>query len=101
MATAALLAPLAFYAGRPVVPLVALYGVAAGIALALALSGRRLHAALLQDALRGDGGIGRALIAVGTMLLVLILILLGAVVAILLLFRSGRGSGSLPALGVG
>jgi hypothetical protein len=92
------LSPLAIYAGRPVMPLVALYGVAAGIALALALAGRRLHAALLSDALRESGGTGRALVAVGMMLLVLFLILLGAVVAILLLFRTGRGSDSVPGL---
>ncbi len=79
-------------------PLAALYCVALGIALALALAGRRLHAALLHDGLGGSGGTGRALVAVGMMLLVLVLILLGAVVAILLLFRSGRGTGAVPAL---
>lgn len=95
---AALVAPLALYAGRSVMPLAALYGVAAGIALALALAGRRLHAALLRDALRGSGGTGRALVAVAMMLLVLVLILLGAVVAILLLLRSGRMATAVPAL---
>jgi hypothetical protein len=93
VAAAALVAPLALYAGRPVVPFAVLYGVAFGIALALALAGRRLHAALLHDALRGSGGgTGRALVAVGMMMLVLVLVLLGAVVTILLLFRTGPGA---------
>jgi hypothetical protein len=95
---ALLAAPLALYAGRPVMPLAGLYGVAGGIALALALAGRRLHAALLRDALRGGGGTGHALVAVAMMLLVLVLVLLGAVVAILLLFRSGQGAEGVPAV---
>jgi hypothetical protein len=98
VAAVGLLSPLALYAGRPVMPLAALYGVAAGIALALALAGRRLHEALLQDALRGKGATGRALVAVGMMLLVLALILLGAIVAILMLFRTGRGTDAIPGL---
>jgi len=86
------------YAGRPAMPLLGLYGVASGIALALALAGRRLHAALLQDSLRESGGAGRAMVAIGMMLLVLLLILMGAIVAILLLFRTGRGSDAVPGL---
>ncbi len=98
LAVAALLSPLVIYAGKPEMPLAALYGVAAGIALALALAGRRLHAAMLGDALRESGGTGRALMAIAMMLLVLLLILLGAIVALLLLFRTGRGSGAVPGL---
>jgi hypothetical protein len=85
---AALLSPLVVYAGRPVVPFAALYGIAAGIALGLGLAGRRLHGALLQDALGGRGATARALLACGMALLLVLLVLLGAVIALLLLFRS-------------
>ncbi len=98
VAVAALLSPLVLYAGRPTMPLAALYGVAGGIALALALSGRRLHAAMLGDAMRTTGGSARALTAVAMMLLVLLLILLGAIVAILLLFRTARGGSAAPGI---
>ncbi len=98
VAVVALLSPLVVYVGRSEMPLAALYGVAGGIALALALAGRRLHAAMLGDVLRGRGGTARALTAVAMLLLVLMLILLGAIVAILLLFRTARGSSASPGL---
>ncbi len=69
-------------------PLAALYGIAAGIVLALALIGRRLHAAMLQDALSGRQGAGRLLWTAGMVLLAAFLVLLGAVVAIVALLRT-------------
>jgi hypothetical protein len=75
-------------------PLPALFGIAGGIALSLALSGRRLHASLLDDAMSGREGKGRFLMTFGLALLVLFLVLLGGVVALVLLFRSS--SPSLP-----
>jgi len=69
-------------------PLAALFGIAGGIALSLALAGRRLHASLLDDALAGRAGKGKFLMTFGLALLVLFLVLLGGVVALVLLFRS-------------
>lgn len=69
-------------------PLAALFCVAAGIAFGLALTGRRLHASLLDDALSGRDGKGRFLMTFGFALLLLFLVLLGGVVALVLLFRS-------------
>lgn len=82
-----LLSPLVIYLRRPVVPLAALFGIAGGIALGLALAGRRLHEAMLSDALSGRPGPARAVLAVGMMLLLLLLVLLGAVVALVMLLR--------------
>ena len=84
----ALLSPLLIYYRTGVVPLPALFGIAGGIALGLALSGRRLHSSLLDDALSGRDGSGRFLMTFGLALLVLFLVLLGGVVAMVLLFRS-------------
>ena len=89
-ATAALVSPLVLYIGADEMPLVALFGIAGGIALGLALAGRRLHDALLHDALSGRGDRGRFLMTVGMALLVLFLVLLGGVVALMLLLRSFR-----------
>jgi hypothetical protein len=83
----ALLSPLVVYAGRPNMPIVALYGVAAGIAMAIALAGRQLHDVLLADGLTRHKGVGKLFLAAGMMLLVILLVLLGVVVALLLLFR--------------
>ena len=94
----ALVSPLAIYLGSPVVPLAGLFSIAAGIALGLALAGRRLHAAMLHDALRHGSGAKSSLVAAGMMLLLLVLILLGAVVALLAIFRN-RFATDLPALG--
>lgn len=84
----ALLSPLLIYYQSGVMPLPALFGIAGGIALGLALSGRRLHDSLLEDALSGRGSKGRFLMTFGFALLLLFLVLLGGVVALLLLFRS-------------
>lgn len=84
----ALLSPLLFYYRAGVMPLAALFGIAGGIALGLALSGRRLHGSLLDDALSGRDGKGRFLMTFGLALLLLFLVLLGGVVALVLLFRS-------------
>jgi len=84
------MSPLLLYAGRETMPLAALFAVAAGIALAIALAGRQLHAVLLDDALSGRKSAARAVLAAGMMLLVVLLVLLGVVVALLLLFRGSR-----------
>jgi hypothetical protein len=83
-----LLSPLLIYFGAGEMPLAALFAIAGGIALGLALCGRRLHAALLRDALSGRDDRGRFLLTVGMALLLLFLVLLGGVVALTLLLRS-------------
>jgi hypothetical protein len=80
--------PLLIYYQSGVMPLAALFGIAGGIALALALAGRRLHDSLLDDALSGREGKGKFLMTFGLALLVLFLVLLGGVVALVLLLRS-------------
>lgn len=85
-----LLSPLVIYYRAGTMPLAALFGVAGGIALGLALSGRRLHQSLLEDALSGRGGRGRFLMTFGFALLLLFLVLLGGVVSLMLLFQSAR-----------
>jgi hypothetical protein len=90
----ALLSPLLIYYRAGVMPLAALFGIAAGIALGLALAGRRLHTSLLDDALCGRDGKGRFLMTVGMALLLLFLVLLGSAVALLLLLR--QASPKLP-----
>jgi hypothetical protein len=85
----ALLSPLLFYYSSGVMPLPALFGIAGGIALGLALSGRRLHDSLLDDALSGREGRGRFLMTFGMALLLLFLVLLGCVVALILILRQG------------
>jgi len=86
----ALLSPLVIYYRQGVMPLAALFGVAGGIALGLALSGRRLHDSLMHDALSGRGGQGRFLMTFGFALLLLFLVLLGGVVSLVLLLRSSK-----------
>lgn len=86
-ACVALLSPLLIYYRAGAMPLPALFGIAAGIALGLGLSGRRLHATLLHDGLSGRGGRGRFLMTFGLALLVLFFILVGAAVALALLVR--------------
>jgi hypothetical protein len=98
LAVIALVSPLVIYVGKPVVPLAGLFSIAAGIALGLALAGRRLHAAMLHDALRHGSGAKSSLVAAGMILLLLVLVLLGAVVALLAIFRN-RFATDLPALG--
>ncbi|HZN55722.1 MAG TPA: hypothetical protein VFB67_10435 [Candidatus Polarisedimenticolaceae bacterium] len=73
-------------------PLAALFGVAGGIALALALAGRRLHASLIDDALARREDKGRFLMTFGAALLVLFLVLLGGVVALVLVLRKASGA---------
>jgi len=68
-------------------PLAALFAVAAGIACGLALVGRRLHRSLMDDALAGREGKGRFLLTFGLALLLLFLVLLGGVVALILMLR--------------
>lgn len=68
-------------------PLPALFGIAAGIALGLALAGRRLHRSLLEDALSGREGKGRFLMTFGMALLVAFFVLVGAAVALVLVLR--------------
>jgi hypothetical protein len=90
----ALLSPLLIYYRSGVMPLPALFGIAAGIALGLALTGRRLHQSLLDDALSGRQGRGRFLMTFGFALLLLFLVLLGGVVSLVLLLR--KASPGLP-----
>lgn len=94
VAAVALLSPLLIYYRAGVMPLAALFGIAAGIALGLALAGRRLHDSLLDDALSGREGKGRFLMTFGMALLLLFLVLLGGVVALLLMLR--QASPALP-----
>lgn len=89
-AAVALVSPLLLYAGRASMPLAGLYAIAAGIALALGLAGRQLHAVLLSDALTGRKSVARMVFGAGMMLLVVLLVLLGVVVALLLLFRGAK-----------
>ena len=100
-AVVALLSPLVLYAGSASMPIPALYGVAAGIAMAIALAGRQLLDVLLADALTRNKGVGKLLLAAGMMLLVILLVLLGAVVALLLLFRSSGIGSPLGGAGIG
>jgi hypothetical protein len=89
-----LISPLLIYYRAGVMPLAALFAIAAGIALGLALTGRRLHDVLLADALAARDGKGRFLMTVGMALLLLFLVLLGSVVALLFLLR--QASPKLP-----
>jgi hypothetical protein len=77
-----------------VMPLAALYAVAAGIAFGLALVGRRLHRSLLDDALAQRDGKGRFLLTFGMALLLLFFVLLGCVVALIVVLR--QASPGLP-----
>jgi len=90
----ALLSPLLIYYRPGVMPLAALFAIAAGIAMGLALVGRRLHHSLLNDALTGREGKGRFLMTFGLALLLLFLVLLGGVVALILVLR--QASPGLP-----
>jgi hypothetical protein len=87
LAAMALLSPLLFYYRAGVMPLPALFGIAGGIALGLALTGTRLHKSLLDDALAGRDGKGRFLMTFGMALLLLFFVLLGCVVALILVLR--------------
>jgi len=94
VAAVALISPLLIYYEAGAMPLAALFGIAAGIALGLALTGRRLHRSLLDDALAGRDGKGRFLMTFGMALLLLFLVLLGSVVALILILR--QASPGLP-----
>lgn len=93
LAALGLLSPLVVYAGRPSMPLAALFGIAAGIFVAIALIGRRIHDALVGDVLRGRHGLGRALLAVALALLAVFLVLVGIVFTLLMVAR-GAAPGS-------
>ena len=94
IAALALISPLVVYSRAGVMPLAALFAIAAGIAVGLALVGRRLHDSLLNDALTGREGKGRFLMTFGLALLLLFLVLLGGVIALIFVIRSA--SPSLP-----
>lgn len=83
----ALLSPLVLYAGTGSMPLLALVGVAGGIALSLGVVGRRLHRLLLADALR-RGGREQAVLALGLMLVVTVLAFFAIGVCVLLVLRT-------------
>jgi hypothetical protein len=82
-----LLSPLLIYAKSGWMPLAALYGVAGGIALALMLVGRRLYDVLIADALSGRQGSGSFLVTVGLILVTIVLVVLGAAVALVYSLR--------------
>lgn len=84
-----LLSPLVAYASAGVMPLWALWAIAAGIAVALGLVGVRLHGALLADALARREGPARFLLVAALSILAIFLVLFGAAVALLLILRSG------------
>jgi hypothetical protein len=86
----ALLSPLLIYAPRETVPMSGMVAIAAGIALSLMLAGRRLHAAMLADAL-GRGGPRSAVTVVGLMLAVVLLVFFAIVVCVWLLLRRQAG----------
>lgn len=94
LAALAMLSPLLIYYRVGAMPLAALFAIAAGIALGLALTGRRLHRSLLDDALSGRDGKGRFLMTFGMALLLLFFVLLGCVVALIAVLR--QASPSLP-----
>lgn len=68
-------------------PIPALFGVAAGIALALMLSGRRLYDVLIDEGRRGREGALRLLVAVGAVLLGFAAVLFGAIFVIAVALR--------------
>jgi hypothetical protein len=73
-------------------PLAALLRIAAGIALGLALTGRRLHQSLLDDALSGRDRQGSLPHDVRHGLLLLFFVLLGCVVALIVILRQAAPS---------
>ncbi|HEX5045029.1 MAG TPA: hypothetical protein VFV75_19200 [Candidatus Polarisedimenticolaceae bacterium] len=82
----ALLSPLVFYAPRGAVPLPGMVAVASGIALSLMLAGRRLHDAMLADAL-GRRGRRTAVAVVLSMAAVLLIVLFAIVFSVWILLR--------------
>ena len=86
----ALLSPLLLYAPRGSVPMAGMVAIAAGIALSLMLAGRRLHAAMLSDAL-GRGGRRNAVAVVVSMLAVVLIVFFAIVFCVWLLFRRQMG----------
>jgi hypothetical protein len=86
----ALLSPLLLYAPQGTVPMAGMVSIAAGIALALMLAGRRLHAAMLQDAL-GRGGRRNAVVVVVSMLAVVLIVFFAMVLCVWLLLRRQVG----------
>ena len=86
----ALLSPLILYARSGVVPMTGMVAIAAGIALSLMLAGRRLHDAMLSDAL-GRGGRRGAVAVVASMLAVVLLVFFAIVVCVWLLLRRQGG----------
>jgi len=77
-----LLTPLIFYARSGWMPLLGLYGVAAGILLSLMLAGRRLYDVMMAEGLSARRQTGSVLLTMGFVLLAILLVVLGAAVAI-------------------
>jgi uncharacterized membrane protein YhaH (DUF805 family) len=90
----ALLSPLAIFAKAGVMPLWGLFAVAGGIAVMLALVGRRLHDALLSDVLSRRAGAGRWILAMAVVLIGVFLVLVG--VAVALVWIAGGGLRTTP-----
>ena len=79
----ALLSPLVVFAKSEGMPLWCLFAIAAGIAISLALAGRRLHDAFLSDVLRRRQSVGRWLLAIALVLVGLFVVLVGVVMALI------------------
>jgi len=91
----ALLSPLVLYAPRGAVPMVGMVAIASGIALSLMLAGRRLHDAMLADAL-GRGGRRGAVAVVLSMLALILVVFFAIVFCVWFLLR--RHAGGLPGI---
>ena len=91
----ALLSPLVYYAPRGAVPMGGMVAIASGIALSLMLAGRRLHDAMLADALGRRGGHRNAVSLVLSLLAILVVVLFAIVFSVGILLRR-HGSGLLP-----
>ena len=78
----ALLSPLVVFASAGWMPIWGLYSVAGGIAVLLALAGRRLHDALLADVLRGRSGTLRWILTIAVVLIGVFVVLVGVAVAL-------------------
>lgn len=77
-----LLSPLIVFAGSGWMPIWGLFSVAGGIAVLLALAGRRLHDALLADVLGGRTGTLRWILTIVVVLIGVFVVLVGVAVAL-------------------
>lgn len=85
----ALLSPLVVFARAGWMPVWGLFAVAGGIAVLLALVGRRLHDALLSDVLSRKQGAGRWIVAAAAVLIGVFVVLVGVAVALVWIASGG------------